>query len=274
MLKQRVVTALILVLVLLAAIVWLPAHGFEALVFLVFAIGAWEWSALSGVSNRLVRTVYVLGVVAAGLLLSRLGQTMIGAVLLIAVLWWLLALLLVWQYPRPNALLNQPACLLLAGMLVLVPGPLAVTELQILPGDRRFYIVWFIALVASADIGAYFSGRAFGKTPLAPAVSPNKTWEGLCGGLVLTSVVAIAGMQMDQAAALAGVNSIVVVVAAVLLAALSVVGDLFESLMKRQRNLKDSSNLLPGHGGVMDRLDSITAALPLYVLLLGCAVTP
>jgi phosphatidate cytidylyltransferase len=274
MLKQRVVTALILVVALLAAILWLPAHGFEALVFLVFAIGAWEWSTLSGVSNRVVRTVYVLAVVVAGLLLSRLGQTVIGAVLLIAVLWWFLALLLVWQYPRPNSLLNQPACLLLAGLLVLVPCLLAVRELELLPGDRRFYIVWFIALVASADIGAYFSGKAFGKTPLAPAVSPNKTWEGFCGGLLATSVVAIAGAKMDQAAALASVSTIMVVVAAALLAALSVVGDLFESLLKRQRNLKDSSDLLPGHGGVMDRLDSITAALPLYVLLLGCAVVP
>ncbi len=274
MLKQRVITASILVLALLAAIMWLPAAGFDALVFVVFAAGAWEWTTLSGVSNRFARVAYVAFVVATGLLLSLFAHQLIKVVLISAVVWWLQAFLLICQYPRPNPLMDKPASLLMVGFPALVPCLLALTSLEQLPGDRRFYIVWFIALVASADIGAYFAGKAFGKTRLAAAVSPNKTWEGFCGGLLATSAVAVAGMQLPQAAHLSGVNIFALIVAAIALAALSVVGDLFESLLKRQRNLKDSGNLLPGHGGVMDRLDSITAALPFYVLLLNYAVAP
>lgn len=274
MLKQRVITALVLVLSLLAAIVWLPASGFAALVFLVFAIGAWEWTALSGVANRYARAAYVAFIVGMGLLLSMLGQQLIKVVLFSAVIWWLEALMLICQYPRPNPLMNKPVSVLLVGLPALVPCLLAITSLGHLPGDRRFYVLWFIALVASADIGAYFAGKAFGHTRLAPEVSPNKTWEGFGGGLLATCVVAVVGIHMEPASALANVNTVVVVVAAALLAALSVVGDLFESLLKRQRNLKDSGSLLPGHGGVMDRLDSITAALPFYVLLLNYAVLP
>ncbi len=274
MLKQRVITALILVLALLAAILWLPVPGFEALVFLVFAAGAWEWTALSGVSNRLVRTGYVMFILGAGVLLPMLGQQFTRLVLVCAVVWWVQAFLLLWQYPRPNPMLNKPAYLLSAGFLTLVPCLLALISLEQLPGDRRFYVLWFVALVAAADIGAYFAGKVFGKTRLAPAVSPNKTWEGFCGGLLATTVVAIAGSHLPQAGLLAGVGTVALIVAAISMAALSVVGDLFESLLKRQRNLKDSSNLLPGHGGVMDRLDSITAALPFYVLLLNLALTP
>lgn len=268
MLKQRVITAVILVAGLLAALVWLPPIGFDLLLLLVVLAGAWEWTTLAGATLAPLRIGFqsVL-LLSCGLLVPQ-GAPWLQAVLLASVLLWPFAFYCVVRQPQTVWLLRQPAALLIAGWLVLVPSWLAVYWLQRLPGERLFHVLWFIALVAAADTGAYFAGKAFGRRKLAPLVSPNKTWEGFIGGMVATSVVAVAGAKLGPSAALQDVNVVLLIAAALLLAAYSVVGDLFESLLKRTQNLKDSGNLLPGHGGVMDRLDSLTAALPLFVLLL------
>jgi len=214
--------------------------------------------------------LYVDAIVLSALLLWWLGQEAMLVVMLLAALWWCYAFWLVLRYPAITGLLQSRPALLVTGALVLTSCMVALPSLLLLPGDHRFYVLWFIALVAAADIGAYFTGRAFGQHKLAVAVSPNKTWEGFAGGVVATALVALFGSRLPLA--LDQVHWPAVVLAGVCLAAISVVGDLFESLLKRQRNLKDSGTLLPGHGGVMDRLDSICAALPLYVLFLTNAV--
>lgn len=269
MLRQRVVTAVILMAGLLAALVWLPPVGFDLLLLLVVLAGAWEWTTLAGATVAPLRIGFQsLLLLSCGLLLLQGGDWLQWMILLAAVLWWPCAFYCIVRQPRQVWLLRQPAALLAAGWFVLVPSWLAVYWLQRLPGERLFHVLWFIALVAAADTGAYFAGKTFGRHKLAPLVSPNKTWEGLAGGMVATAIVALAGARLGPSAVLHDVNALVVVLAALLLAAYSVVGDLFESLLKRTQNLKDSGTLLPGHGGVMDRLDSITAALPLFVLLL------
>ncbi len=268
MLRQRVITAMILMAGLLAALVWLPPIGFDLLLLLVVLAGAWEWTTLAGIRLGPLRIGFQSVLLLSCGLLMQQGERWLQGVLLASVLWWPFALYCIRRQPKSVWLLRQPSALLLAGWLVLVPSWLAVYWLQRLPGERLFHVLWFIALVAAADIGAYFAGKAFGRHKLAPLVSPNKTLEGFFGGMVATAVVAVAGAKLGPTAALHEVNIVLLIAAALLLAAYSVVGDLFESLLKRTQNLKDSGHLLPGHGGVMDRLDSITAALPLFVLLL------
>lgn len=268
MLRQRVITAVILMAGLLAALVWLPTAGFDLLLLLVVLAGAWEWTALAGASVSPLRIGFQSVLLISCGVVLQFGERWLQGILLAAVLWWPFALYCIVRQPRQVWLLGQPAALLLAGWFVLVPSWLAVYWLQRLPGERLFHVLWFIALVAAADTGAYFAGKAFGRRKLAPLVSPNKTVEGFIGGMVATAVVAVVGAKLGPTAALHEVNVVLLIAAALLLSAYSVVGDLFESLLKRTRNMKDSGNLLPGHGGVMDRLDSITAALPLFVLLL------
>jgi phosphatidate cytidylyltransferase len=270
MLKQRVVTAIVMVAVLLAVILWLPATLFTVFISAIVVAGAWEWAALSGLQQRTARVIYALSFVAIAMLLPLLALAWLPYLLVVALVWWLLALVLVCFFPRSEQVLRQPWLLLIAGYLVLVPGWFGLVFLRELP-QYRFYILWFIALVASADIGAYFCGRKFGRRKLAPVVSPNKTQEGFVGGVIATCVVAAIGVLMQPALAAQQFSWLSLIVAATSLAVLSVVGDLFESMLKRMRNLKDSGAIFPGHGGVMDRLDSVTAALPLYVLLLVLA---
>jgi phosphatidate cytidylyltransferase len=268
MLRQRVITAVILMAGLLAALVWLPPIGFDLLLLLVVLAGAWEWTTLAGTSLAHLRIGFQSVLLLSCGLLMQQSEHWLQGVLLAAVLWWPFALYCIMRQPRSVWLLHQPSGLLLVGWLVLVPSWLAVYWMQRLPGERLFHVLWFVALVAAADTGAYFAGKAFGRHKLAPLVSPNKTWEGFFGGMVATALVAVAGAKLGPTAALHDVNVVLVITAALLMAVFSVVGDLFESLLKRTQNLKDSGNVLPGHGGVMDRLDSITAALPLFVLLL------
>lgn len=266
MLKQRVITAVIMVAVLLTTLLWLPAVAFEGLVSLLVATGAWEWTALSGLKQQPARIAYTLSFVLLAWLLSLLPAEALRYLMLPALAWWVLALLLICTFPRSERLLGQSWILLLAGYLVLVPGWFGLMYLRSLP-QYQFFILWVIALIAAADIGAYFSGRSLGRRKLAPVVSPNKTWEGFFGGVIATCLVAWIGTLMQPA--LQGISLVMLLPAAALLAALSVVGDLLESMLKRMQHMKDSGSLFPGHGGVMDRLDSLTAALPLYVLLLG-----
>lgn len=268
MLRLRIITAVVLVAILLAALVLLSPLWFDVLVLLVVAAGGWEWSALAGVRLLPLRIGFVSLLVLSCGLLPGLAAPGMQILLLLAVSWWPLAFFCLARQPHPVWVLNHAGALLAAGWLVLVPAWLAVHVLQRLPGDRLFNVLWCIAVVAAADIGAYFAGKTFGRRKLAPLISPNKTWEGLLGGMLATWLVALAGARLQPGQFLQDSNLLVMTVAALLLAGYSVVGDLFESLLKRRQNMKDSGHLLPGHGGVMDRLDSLTAVLPLFVLLL------
>jgi len=269
MLKQRVITGLLLAAFALAAITLLPPLALTVLFAVLTLLACWEWSDLSGLSNKAVRAGYC---VLSALALFGLARwtDVIGAVprpdatrwvLMVAAAWWCLALICVTAYPRGTAVWAATPMRLLIGWLILLPTWLAFAYLRAQP-DGEWRIVFVLGLVAAADIGAYFSGRALGRHKLAPAVSPGKTWEGFWGGLVLSLVFATAIWWLYWMS-LPLLSWLLVVLFAALA---SVLGDLVESMVKRHRGVKDSGALLPGHGGVMDRLDSISAAAPVFAL--------
>ncbi|MFL6548689.1 MAG: phosphatidate cytidylyltransferase [Povalibacter sp.] len=255
MLKQRIITALLLAPFALLVILWVPHQVTMAVFALLVLAGAWEWAAFSALTGTLPRFAYVI-VIALGIgALWKLGvQTaQLDVVLYVSIAWWVIAVAWIAFMPMH---MNRFATLI-AGVLVLVPAWLALVRLHALASQLLLFLV---LLVVAADVGAYFGGRRFGKHKLAPRVSPGKTWEGVYGGLVAAILLAIVGVFWFHVSAPAFVALCAVVVIA------SVVGDLTESLFKRHAGLKDSGSLLPGHGGVLDRVDSVTAAAPVFLL--------
>ncbi|MGY2398565.1 phosphatidate cytidylyltransferase [Pseudomonas sp. SDO5271_S396] len=264
MLKQRIITALILLPIALCGFFLLDGSSFALFIGLVVTLGAWEWARLAGFSAQLPRVVYAAVVAFLLFLMHTLSSIIVPWVLGAAVLWWALATFLVLTYPRTSSQWSSVASKLVIGLLILLPAWQGLVEIKNAPMGN-WLIMAVMVLVWGADIGAYFSGRAFGKRKLAPAVSPGKSWEGVYGGLALTLVITLVvgfvrGWPVhEMLLALLGTAVVVFV---------SVVGDLTESMFKRQAGIKDSSNLLPGHGGVLDRIDSLTAAIPIFAVLL------
>jgi len=253
-LAARIGTAAVLIAMLLAALFYLPRAGVAALMALIVGIAGFEWARLCGLSLSRAR-VYAVGIVLALLLVFavQLGE----ALFLLASAFWSVAVpLWLWLGLKPQ----QRAALAAAGFVVLVPPALAMVTLR--PQDALLVL----GLVWIADTAAYFAGRRWGRRRLAPSISPGKTWEGAAGGLVGAAAYAmivstlLAGVQGTLMAAFLG--------AAALLVTVSIAGDLFESAAKRQAGVKDSGAILPGHGGMLDRIDSATATLPVAAVLI------
>lgn len=272
MLKQRIITAIILITIIGAGIVLLPLTGLAALFGVLVVIAAWEWAAIAGLSSAAARVGYVVFIVLlifasvhySQILSSAPKIDLIRDILGAGCLWWAVAFLWVRSFPASAIIWRAGVTRMLMGALTLVPAWMAVVYLRHHEyGIELIFLV--IAIVASADIGAYFSGKAWGKSKLAVAVSPGKSWAGFWGGLSSSvSLVIILWLLFDN-----GRHSLLAVVGIVLVTALaSVLGDLLESMVKRQQGIKDSGRILPGHGGMMDRLDSMTAAAPVFALCL------
>lgn len=265
MLKQRVLTAVALAAGFIAILFFSPWWAFALAVGLVLILGAWEWSYLSGIAAGLLRYAYCAALVAIALLMGFVSNWATDAdilrnILLAACIWWGVALLWVQGFPASAVLWSSVPVRLVMGMFVLVPAWVACLYLRI--QDSGAWMIFFVVLlVAAADIGAYFSGKALGKRKLAPAVSPGKSWEGVVGGALTAALVAVLFNIVFAGGFWGSLFAIVVPTALI-----SVLGDLLESMMKRQRGVKDSSQLLPGHGGVLDRIDGLVAALPVFAL--------
>lgn len=259
MLKQRIITALFLLPMALGAIFLLDNQWFALAMAVPVLLGAWEWSNLMGVTQPAHRAAVVASV-AAGILLVSLFD--FQWVVLAGALWWVVGFSLVRQYPQGVGLWSAQNRMWGIGLLLLIPAWQGLVYLQGL-ADGSWWVLYAMLLVWGADTGAYFAGRSFGKRKLAPDVSPGKTLEGLAGGVALTSAVALLVALFSSTAQTMGVAGFLFI--SVLSVLASVVGDLFESMAKRHRGVKDSSQLLPGHGGVLDRIDSITAAVPVFV---------
>lgn len=266
MLQQRLLTALVLVLIVASALVWLPPMGFALFVALILLLGAWEWTGLLKYRTP-QRLAYLVLCAALMTGLHNAGEVAVIPLMLASALWWLVAFNLVLRYPEGGHWWRKRPVTLLIGLIVLIPGFSALTALR-LQEHHISAIVGFIVLVAAADSFAYFTGRAFGRRRLAPSVSPNKSWEGVIGGMAGCLTLALIGLWYVKGGAVEGGHWLLAAVGSLLLASFSVVGDLFESMLKRHCQVKDSGKILPGHGGVLDRLDSLTAALPVYVVLL------
>jgi phosphatidate cytidylyltransferase len=256
--RTRVITALVMGVVLLAVLLYGPPAAMRVLLAAFIAAGAWEWAAFMGPAALRWRPLYVLAVAMAALLLRHYtvytGQ--FAHVMLMATLWWFVAFSWILVAP-PRA---PPWAAALAGLLALVPAWLALARISETWPHGRAWTIFVLALAFAADIGAFFAGRAFGRVKLAPRVSPGKTWEGVFGGLALALAVGW------LASALSGVPASRLLPLAAVGAGFSVVGDLTESLFKRSSGLKDSGTLIPGHGGVLDRIDSTLAATPVLAL--------
>lgn len=264
MLKQRIVTAILLVALLLAAFFTLSASGIALVLGGVVAAAAWEWSALCKWTPA-ARVAYVLALVVGGaaLVIATLADPRSAyAVYLLAALWWIYAL--IDLLGKGEGVFHSTSGRAVAGALIIVPVWVAMTWLQAMDPRRPLLALFVVVLVAIADTGAYAAGHAFGRTKLAPAISPGKTVEGVIGGALAVLLVAyfcgtmiwqLRDAQLGVWVALAFVTGLV-----------SVVGDLTESKMKRIAGVKDSGTLLPGHGGVLDRIDALTAAAPVYAL--------
>jgi phosphatidate cytidylyltransferase len=272
MTKTRVLAALVLTPIAIAAMLWLPTPWLMAAAAVLFLAGLWEWFKLADVDDTLARTVLLvanLALMVAIVWASRLPGGGLSWVLfklatMIGVIWWLLAGLWLKHYAFASDHDTHARIFkLAAGTLAIVPAWCAAAWIhgESPMGHRWLFIA--VGLVWAADTGAYFVGRHFGKHKLSPRISPNKTVEGLLGGLIAGVVAAVAFAPLAGASV---AQLPLVALVAFVAVAFSVVGDLFESLLKRHVGAKDSGHLIPGHGGILDRIDGVIAALPVFVL--------
>lgn len=269
MLVTRIKTAVVLFVLIFLVLFVLPGWTWIVFASLLAGLGFWEWLRLTPApyTSPIARIVLalLLGNVLAALALAApvfLMAWLTGISLLVGSVFWLLVVPL-WLVKRWE--LRQPFLHFIVGLVLLVPAWCALVSLKSVPPEP-WLLLATMAVPWIADIGAYFAGKQFGKRKLAPAISPGKTWEGVAGAAVCMMIYAIAMNQVG------GIFTALSVPVLLLLLVLSVTGDLFESLMKRQAGIKDSSQLLPGHGGVLDRIDSQLSVLPVALLMIILAV--
>jgi len=267
MLKQRLLTAFILIPLVIWGILQLSSPILAAMMGIFVIVGAWEWAGLAGWQNEFIRYFYATIVGLTLLLVYRLlliyPQT-ITFLLGLAVGWWLIAFYWVLRYQQGIILLpTSPWIKSLLGFFILLPGWSALVTLHIQQSANRPWLLWLLILIWAADSAAYFTGKRWGKTKLADKVSPGKTGEGVAGALLISLVMAVSYAIFTTMT----LSTLVMFTILCLLTVMaSILGDLLESLFKRQMGLKDSSQILPGHGGILDRIDSITSAAPIFVI--------
>lgn len=278
MLKSRLITAFILIPVVIAALFLLPPPGFAIVVMAVCMLAAWEWGQFAGLASRSQR---IWLAVLCGLLLAfmmftlpayhhSVHQPQVAGSLWAALCWWIIALLLVLFYPSSARWWRASRILrLVFGILTIGPFFWSMLTLRQYNYEAdhfagAWWLLYVMFLVWGADSGAYLFGRLFGRHKLAPKVSPGKTWEGFFGGLAASALIA----WLFSLWAPLMVPTSTLLVCSVGAALASVLGDLSESMFKREAGIKDSGNLIPGHGGIMDRIDSLTAAVPVFSCLL------
>lgn len=259
MLKQRILTAIILIPLFIFLVLKLSPISFCIMTGLLVLLGAWEWSGLMGAKTFPRVLIYPALMLIAALLSLLLYIPM---VMYLALAWWITATVLVLIYPKVSDRWGKGTFVRgLMGVLVLVPCWLAINFIR--NNNGPYSLLYLFILIWGADSVAYFVGRKWGKHKLAPIVSPGKSWQGFAGALVGTLVIAITALYFLKMPYEIWPAAIIVSLVTVIF---SVMGDLFESMLKRKEGVKDSSNLLPGHGGILDRIDSLTAAAPIFVI--------
>lgn len=270
-LRQRVVTAFWLVAGFLTILLLLPPLYFTGLCAFILLVAAWEWGAFAGLSAIYSRALFSIGLLLVFWLFHEISADtnhLFESLLQVAAACWFFAFVAVLRYPgAPAGWLNRTLILAIGALLLLV-ALYSLLFLHSRPAGQ-IWILYCVAIVAAADTGAYFSGKRWGKHKLAVNVSPGKTWEGVIGGMFAAQCVALLFYRFWANDVMQGVpNFILPVFLAVALVQsfASVIGDLFESLLKRRVGIKDSGVILPGHGGVLDRIDGLLASVPLFVL--------
>ena len=271
MTRTRVLAALTMAPFAIAAVLFLPTPWIVALAAVMFLAGLWEWLRLADIDDTLARTVLLvvnlmLMVALVWASRSESGGSLVlfQLMVVLGVIWWLLSMIWLKHYDFASDHDTHARVFKLAGgTLAVIPAWCALAVIHAGQPHGHRWLLIALAIVWAADSGAYFAGRRFGKRKLSPRISPNKTVEGMAGGAIAGIAVALigapfAGASVAQLPAVALVAAIAV--------GFSVVGDLFESLLKRHVGAKDSGDLIPGHGGILDRIDGVLAALPVFAL--------
>jgi phosphatidate cytidylyltransferase len=268
MFKQRVITAVALAAAFLALLLNLSALAFSLVISLLVVSAGWEWSNLMKLSSVLAKAGYLLflslSMAAASYwlgLFERFDQARAQQMFQVAVALWAIIFLWIQGYPSSAILWSSRPILGLLGLLLLTFTWAAVASI-LHHESGQWLLLLAIAIIALADIGGYIAGNLLGKHKLAPIISPGKTWEGFAGGMFFQLLLIVGLVTVLPDVVLSSLFILIIPVALY-----SVLGDLFESMLKRHSGVKDSSQLLPGHGGVLDRIDGIMAALPLFALL-------
>lgn len=273
MLKYRLLAALVLVPAVVAALFFLPLPLFVLVMVLVCSLAAWEWTQFINIT--LFKTKIIFTLIIAVILLTLyfvLPQDVFQILLWLSLFWWLIALALTLTFPDSSKWWGESSLLkTLFGGLTVIPFFVACIELrrfhyEISPMEGAIWLLYIMVLVWSMDSGAYAAGRLFGKHKLLPLVSPGKTVEGLLGGLVLAVIVSAVYSYYAHFSELIDKFSLFII--SLIAMFVSVLGDLTESMFKREAKIKDSGSLIPGHGGILDRIDSLTAAIPVFACCL------
>jgi phosphatidate cytidylyltransferase len=269
MLKQRVISILLLAPLFIALVLLLPHAWFKVLLSVILGFAAFEWARLAGVKRVKICCLYALSFIAIACLSDYFagGPRFFSWVFRLSAAWWACILIWIVVLQHRAVISDVPRWLkLFMGLVTLLPVWYALAALHLTAEFGPQLTLYLIVMVWFADIGAYIFGRVFGKTRLAPVLSPGKTIEGVIGGLIFVVMFAFGAALYFP---LPDQKFWAFILISVLVAAISVVGDLYESVLKRQAGVKDSGSLLPGHGGMLDRIDSLTAAAPFYILGIG-----
>lgn len=283
MLKERVLSAIVMVILAVIALFWLSPLAFTIGLSAIIVLGMWEWVQFAGFKRPIARAIVAFVVTCLLIFPIIAGTSYIQAtrfltdettpLLFIGGIWWLIAFALVVSYPKSADIwAKSVVAKFIFGFCTLIPfliGTLALRFYQYNLDEHQgtYLLLYVFLLVWGADSGAYFAGRAFGKHKLAPKVSPGKSWEGAIGGVITSAIIAVIFLNLTPDNVFGReLNTTTFIVLSVITVAVSILGDLSESMFKRQAGIKDSSQLIPGHGGILDRIDSLTAAVPVFAI--------
>lgn len=274
MLTQRLLAAIVLIPIVILCLFFLPLLGFAFVVLVICALAAWEWTQFLAIKSLKIRYLFTLIISISIVFIYYFATNIVDhtiifkVILLCSLVWWGVAFILVVSYPRSTNLWKSKIIKILLAYFTLLPFFVGMVELRGIAYFNNSYqgafcLLYVLVLVWATDSGAYFAGRSFGKYKLAPKVSPGKTIEGFLGGVILSLIISII-VYFSHYFPISFFNLIMSSIFAILA---SVVGDLTESMFKRDAKIKDSGHLIPGHGGILDRIDSLTAAVPVFAAI-------
>lgn len=265
MLKHRILTALVLIPFVIYSILFASKQGFTYGLAIVLLLATLEWNNFVAFKNKINAWLFSAVVTLSFLLLEYLSEIeYIRLVIYLSLVWWLASLPLLFSFPfKSSHWLQQQSAKIVIGFIMLLSTFLALNLLRNSDSYGADYVIYLLLIIWIADSGAYFAGRAWGNRKLIPNVSPGKSWEGVYGALFATLIAAFFALNLLN---ITSAQSLFFIVLTLVTVIYSVIGDLSESMFKRMVGLKDSGNILPGHGGILDRIDSLTSALPIFLV--------
>lgn len=264
MLKYRLLTAFLMGPLILWAIYAMPEKYFALFALVLVSLGAWEWSAFAGWVKPLQRGLFfAVNVILFATLLYFQNNDLNISIIAASLLWWAICIPLLLSFPfKKDNFLHKRFVTTVVGIVLLSGTFVSMMLIRDNPDYGSQFVLYLILIIWFADSGAYFAGRSLGKNKLIPNVSPGKTWEGVAGAFVATLIVSIVALNILN---VSSSQSIIFVVITQITVLYSIVGDLSESMFKRMANIKDSGHILPGHGGILDRIDSLMSGFPVFL---------